>query len=36
MSPRFAVFDGVDVGNTNLPVGMASTGKSRLPTGFVV
>lgn len=36
MTSRFAVFDGVHVGNVNLPVGMANTGKNRLPTGFVV
>jgi hypothetical protein len=36
MSPRFAVAEGVHVGNLSVPVGTANAGKNRFPTGFVV
>jgi len=36
ITPRFPVSGGVDFGNTNVPVGMANTGNSTAPPGFVV
>jgi hypothetical protein len=36
MRPRLPSDGDNGVGNTSLPVGMARTGKNRLPPGFVV